>query len=56
MQNNRLVLDLTDLRRSHEIVTLLVRSEAEIDEVRKERADLEEVFLSLVEEEKQGEK
>jgi ABC-2 type transport system ATP-binding protein len=55
-QNSRLVLDLTDLNRSHEIVALLVRSDAEIDEVRKERADLEEVFLSLVEEEKRGEK
>jgi len=54
--NNRLVLDLTDLSRSHEIVALLVWSEAELDEVRKEKADLEEVFLSLVEEERQVEK
>ncbi len=54
--NNRLVLDLTDLSRSHEIVALLVRSDAELDEVRKEKADLEEVFLSLVEEERQVEK
>jgi len=53
--NNRLVLDLTDLSRSHEIVALLVWSEAELDEVRKEKADLEEVFLSLVEEERQVE-
>ena len=54
--NNRLVLDLTDLSRSYEIVAQLVQAEAQIDEVRKEKADLEEVFLSLVEEEKQGEK
>lgn len=54
-QNDRLVLDLKDIRRSHEIVTLLVNSGAEIDEVQKERADLEEVFLSLVEEEKRAE-
>ncbi len=56
LHNNRLVLDLTDLGRSHEIVTLMVQAEAQIDEVRKEKADLEEVFLSLVEEEKRGEK
>ena len=54
--NGRLVLDLTDLSRSHEIVSQLVLAEAEIDEVQKEKADLEEVFLSLVDEEKQGEK
>ena len=54
--NSRLVLDLTDLSRSHEVVTLLVKAEAMIDEVRKEKADLEEVFLSLVEEERGGEK
>ncbi len=54
--NSRLTLDLTDLTRSHEIVTQLVQAEAQIDEVRKEKADLEEVFLSLVDEEKQGEK
>ena len=56
LHNNRLVLDLTDLSRSHEIVTQLVLAEAQIDEVRKEKADLEEVFLSLVEEENRGEK
>jgi ABC-2 type transport system ATP-binding protein len=54
--NSRLVLDLTDLSRSYEIVSQLVQAEAQIDEVRKEKADLEEVFLSLVEEEKRGEK
>jgi ABC-2 type transport system ATP-binding protein len=52
--NSRLVLDLTDLSRSYEIVSQLVQAEAQIDEVRKEKADLEEVFLSLVEEEKRG--
>ena len=53
VDSNSLILDLTHLGRSHEIVALLVRSEAELDEVRKEKADLEEVFLSLVEEERQ---
>ena len=50
--NSRLVLDLTDLSRSHEIVAQLVQIGAQLDEVRKEKAGLEEVFLSLVEEEK----
>lgn len=54
-QNGKLVMDLDDLTRSHEIVTQLVRSGVQIDEVRKEKADLEDVFLRLVEEEKRGE-
>ncbi|NJC98780.1 MAG: ABC transporter ATP-binding protein [Anaerolineales bacterium] len=54
-QNGRLIVDLNDLTRSHEIVALLVRAGVQIDEVRKEKADLEDVFLQLVEEEKGGE-
>ena len=50
-QNGKLVVDLIDLNRSHELVTQLVRAGVQIDEVRKEKADLEEVFLQLVEEE-----
>lgn len=50
--NGRVVLDLADPTRSHELVTRMVESGAQIDEVRKEKADLEEVFLALVEEEK----
>jgi len=53
-QNGRLILDLDDLSRSHEIVTRLVNVGVQIDEVRKEKADLEDVFLQLVEEEKRG--
>jgi ABC-2 type transport system ATP-binding protein len=53
--NGRLVLDLTDLTRSHEIVAQLVGVGAQIDEVRKEKADLEDVFLNLVEDENRGE-
>ena len=53
-QNGRLVLDLNDLMRSHEIVTQLVKAGVQIDEVRKEKADLEDVFLQLVEEEPRG--
>ena len=48
-------MDLNDLARSHEIVTQLVGAGVQIDEVRKEQADLEDVFLRLVEEEKRGE-
>lgn len=54
-RNGELVLDLNDMTRSHEIVTQLVAAGVKIDEVRKERAGLEDVFLQLVEEEKQGE-
>jgi ABC-2 type transport system ATP-binding protein len=54
-QNGRLVVDLTDLTRSHEIVNQLAQAGVQIDEVRKEKVDLEDVFLQLVEEEKRGE-
>ena len=54
-QNGKLVMDLSDLARSHELVTQLVGAGVQIDEVRKEQADLEDVFLKLVEEEKRGE-
>lgn len=51
-RNGELVMDLNDLNRSYEIVAQLVNSGVRIDEVRKERAGLEEVFLQLVEEER----
>ena len=54
-RNGELVIDLNDLTRSYEIVTQLVGAGVQIDEVRKEKADLEDVFLQLVEEEKRGE-
>jgi len=54
-QNGKLIMDLNDLARSHELVTQLVGVGVQIDEVRKEKADLEDVFLQLVEEEKRGE-
>lgn len=50
--NGRVEIDLSDLSRSHELVALMVASGAEIDEVRKEKADLEAVFLALMEDEK----
>jgi len=53
--NEQVVMDLNDMSRSHEIVTQLVSAGVQIDEVRKEKADLEDVFLRLVDEEKRGE-
>jgi ABC-2 type transport system ATP-binding protein len=53
--NGQVIMDLRDLSRSHEIVTQLVGAGVQVDEVRKEKADLEEVFLRLVEEERRDE-
>jgi len=53
--NGKLTMDLNDLTRSHEIVAQLVGAGVQIDEVRKETADLEDIFLKLVDEEKGGE-
>ena len=53
-RNEKLVMDLQDLARSHEIVSQLVQAGVRIDEVHKERLDLEDVFLQLVEEEGRG--
>ena len=52
--NGQVVMDLTNMARSHEIVAQLVGEGVQIDEVRKEKADLEDVFLRLVEEENRG--
>jgi len=54
-RNGQVVMDLNDISRSHEIVSYLVGTNVEIDEVRKEKADLEDVFLRLVDEENRGE-
>jgi len=54
-QNGKLVVDLTDLTRSHEIIEQLVHANVSIDEVHKEKVDLEDVFLQLVDEEGRGE-
>jgi ABC-2 type transport system ATP-binding protein len=53
--NGQVIMDLSDMARSHEIVSQLVEAGVQIDEVRKEKADLEDVFLRLVDEEKRGE-
>jgi ABC-2 type transport system ATP-binding protein len=51
-QNGKLIVDLHDLTHSYEIVRQLVDENVLIDEVHKEKVDLEDVFLQLVEEEK----
>lgn len=55
-RNGELVMDLNDVTRSHEIATQLVQAGVRIDEIRKESADLEDVFLQLVDEERRGAK
>jgi len=53
-QNGKLVVDLNDLTRSHEIIKQLVHANVSIDEVHKEKVDLEDVFLHLVDEQGRG--
>ncbi len=53
-RNGELVMDLNDLARSNEIVAQLVKMDVQIDEVRKEKVELEDVFLRLIEEENRG--
>lgn len=53
--NGQMVMDLSDMSRSHEVVSQLVGAGVQIEEVHKEKADLEDVFLRLVDEEKRGE-
>jgi ABC-2 type transport system ATP-binding protein len=54
-RNGSLILDLKDQKQSPALVTLMVLDGAQIDEVRKEKADLEDVFLKLVENDERGE-
>ncbi|MEJ5224088.1 MAG: ABC transporter ATP-binding protein [Anaerolineales bacterium] len=51
-ENGKLSIALTQAASSAPIIKLLVESGAEIEEVRKGSADLEQAFLSLLEEEK----
>ena len=52
-QNGRLSLLLKDGAGMAPLVSLLVMEGAEIEEVRREKASLEDVFLTLMEEERQ---
>ena len=51
-QDGRLVLDLAEGAATAPLVSLLVEHGAAVEEVRKEQASLEEVFLTLMEEER----
>jgi ABC-2 type transport system ATP-binding protein len=53
-QNGQWVIDVSDLSRTHELVDLMVQSGVQIDEVRREKVDLQQVFLDLVADEKEG--
>lgn len=51
---DRMVITLAEEAAPSAVVPLLVQAGAEIDEITRDRANLEEVFLSLVEEEKES--
>jgi ABC-2 type transport system ATP-binding protein len=52
IRNGRLVMELREGAGVAELTSLLVRAGAEVEEVRKGKASLEEVFLAMMEEEK----
>jgi ABC-2 type transport system ATP-binding protein len=49
--NGRLTLDLQQDFETSQLVTLLVNAGAQVDEVRRGKASLEDVFVALMEEE-----
>ncbi len=51
-ENGHLTVELAERAEPAPLVDLLVRSGAEIDEVRRGRASLEEVFVTLMEEDR----
>jgi ABC-2 type transport system ATP-binding protein len=53
--DEKLLLELNDGSKAAPLVRLLVESGAEIEEVRRVNVSLEDVFLSLVEEDRDGE-
>jgi ABC-2 type transport system ATP-binding protein len=54
--NNRLVINLREPVDTSPLLSLLINSGAQVDEVRKGKANLEEVFLTLMEEDQEAEK
>ncbi|MGQ9585939.1 MAG: ABC transporter ATP-binding protein [Anaerolineae bacterium] len=50
IEDNRLIVDLQEQADTSPLVSLLVRAGAEVGEVRRTRASLEDVFLTLMEE------
>ena len=53
VRNGRLVIDLATAVSTAPLISVLVNAEAEVEEVRKDRASLEDVFLELMEEDDQ---
>jgi hypothetical protein len=54
--NNRLVINLREPVDTSPLLSLLINSGAQVDEVHKGKANLEEVFLTLMEEDQEAEK
>ena len=52
LRNGRIVLELADSTSTAPLVSLIVQSGAAIEEVRKDKGSLEDVFLTLMEEER----
>jgi ABC-2 type transport system ATP-binding protein len=54
--NNRLIINLREPVDTSPLLSLLINSGAQVDEVHKGKANLEEVFLTLMEEDQEAEK
>jgi ABC-2 type transport system ATP-binding protein len=52
LQNGRIVLELDEGAETAPLVTLIVQSGGQVEEVRKDKGSLEDVFLTLMEEER----
>jgi ABC-2 type transport system ATP-binding protein len=52
LRNGRILLELTESADTAPLVTLIVQSGGSVEEVRKDRGSLEDVFLTLMEEER----
>jgi ABC-2 type transport system ATP-binding protein len=52
MENHHLAIDLREEADTAPLVSLMVSAGVQVEEVRRDRASLEEVFLALVEEER----
>jgi ABC-2 type transport system ATP-binding protein len=52
LKNGRIVIDLSESAQTAPLVTFIVRSGGAVEEVRKDKGSLEDVFLTLMEEER----
>jgi hypothetical protein len=55
-RDNRLLINLSQATETSSLIGLLINSGVQVDEVRKGMANLEEVFLTLMEEDTEAEK